>query len=293
MKERVIIPENSGFRLVFNYEKTRIEDESGVGPSFNYDADFIDEVLKDGYVKAAMKMKSPASVPDEKKTDMLAKDLYNQWLGWGDEYLTETTRFVKSSDRAPHVPGELSGGRIPVSDELWRGAKMVIRSLNILLLDLPRRFGADGDDAPFSEPVFDAPPYCFWVNVESISRTGGKPEILLTLPLARDGGMFTRRITMADHYELLHDFQFRYDPSSGAVSDAWMMQSYINSFKSGSFGTMAFYLCKGLGEPFREMPVGGNIQSIEARIMRGLIRIQNHLNNPGMSDEEYLDLLNR
>ena len=299
MTERVIIPEHSSCRLVYNREKDGLESLGKNTPLFFYDADFIFSVIKDGYETTADKMGCPTRFSDDKKIDMLVKDLFSPESGYwsvedGDS-LTETERFVKSGDRAAMQLGELVGGKIPVSGEIWSKALLIFWDLNSCRYDYTEHFEQEGFRRVKQEDFQSAGH--FWVNVVGDNVSNNRQEVLLTLPLVCDAGYIIRYIYECNSVMIDQFFNYRFEPTADEMTEAWALQTYINQgFCFPEFGAPldpVFFLCTEPGRPFKNVDHRRFIdKDIKSLLIRGLIRIQNHLNNPGMTDEEYLSLIN-
>lgn len=298
MPDRVLIPEYSSYRLVFNLKRTSSESLKEERPAFFYDADFIDKVIKDGYVAASERMKHPTRFSDDKKIDMLVKDMFNLSGGSSCWYNgeTETARFVKTADKAPVEEGELAEGKIPVSDEIWSKALLINSNLANYRHESAERYQRECDDgSTIKDHVFFSAD-TVWVNVEGDATGSGKNEVLLTLPLVRDGGVFRRIIEPPYNPDFAMDLHFRFGPEIDKITDNWALQWRINTLVRPS-PEEVFILCGEPGRPFKEVPSHefweSNYSRTGDQLIRGLVKIQNHLNNPGMSDEEYLSLLKR
>lgn len=302
MTERVIIPEDSHAELfigsgnvtaALSYDSVK---EGNVAPMFFYDADFIDTALKEGYLKALERLRSPMSLSDDKKTDMLLKDMIIARALGPESFFSETTRFVRAADRVTSGVGGLIDGKIPVSDEIWLRADSLSRALVASVLELSESLEIKEDNGSMFRDWPTSYQYLRMVGVRGLPSGGDGKNFQFTAPIFVDGGTMSNRlywVPYSEHYWVF--FHFRFDPAADKKTEAWKMQSTLNTF--GNFGDLhseRYLLCAEEGAQFNEVvnePFPFD-SSIEKRIVRGLIRIQNHLNNPGMTDEEYLSLLN-
>jgi len=315
MIERFIIPEDSQARLRFfgsdvaqaNYRYSMFE-EDNVAPKFSYDADFIDSALNEGYLKTLERFKNPMSMSDDKKTDMLLKDMINATAvgqrAVEESFFSETARFVRAPDRVNSDVGGLIEGKIPVSDEIWLRADFLSNALVASVRELRERIEkteSDGSDFRYGPTQIGGSP---WIAVEGLSPRGINRNFRFTIPVFLEGTIVNSLYWMPFHEDFNVYFHFRFDPAADKISEAWRMQSVLNKGMMGYVPNnhSEFYLLSaGAGAHFNEVvepswsvakPFSRHVDEVEERITRGLIRIQNHLNNPGMSDEEYLSLIN-
>ncbi len=300
MTERVIIPEDSHAELFIgggsvaarNYDSVK---EGNVAPTFFYDADFIDGALNEGYLRTLERLRNPMNLSDDKKTDMLLKDMIIARALAPESFFSETTRFLRGADRVNSDAGGLVEGKIPVTDELWLRADSLSRALVASVQELSENLEIREDNGsrfrywPTSEQGLRM------VGVRGLSPLGDGRNFQFTAPIFMDGGTMSNRLYVVPFYEdYWVYFHFRFDPAADKRAEAWKMQSVLNTFGGFNFHSERYLLCTEAGAQFNEV-VDESFSfepSIEKRIVRGLIRIQNHLNNPGMTDEEYLSLIN-
>jgi hypothetical protein len=319
MIERFIIPEDSQARLCFkgydvaqaNYRYSMFE-EDNVAPKFSYDADFIESALNEGYLKTLERFKNPMSMSDDKKTDMLLKDMINATAvgqrAVEESFFSETARFVRAPDRVNSDVGGLIEGKIPVSDEIWLRADFLSNALVASVRELRERIEkteSDGSDFRYGPTQIDG---SLWIAVEGLSPRGINRNFRFTIPVFLEGTIVNSLYWMPFHEDFNVYFHFRFDPTADKISEAWRMQSALNTGYLRNNHSEFYLLSAGAGAHFKEViepswsvalplfqrmdEVRKKSDEVEKRITRGLIRIQNHLNNPGMSDEEYLSLIN-
>ena len=301
MTERVIIPEDSYAELfigsgsvtaALNYDSVK---EGNVVPTFFYDADFIDGALNEGYLKTLERLRNPMSLSDDKKTDMLLKDMIIARALGPESFFSETTRFVRVADRVNSGVGGLIEAKIPVSDELWLRADSLSRALVASVQKLSESLEIREDNGSRFRDCPTSHQYLRMVGVRGLSPRGDGRSFQFTAPIFVDGGTMSNRLYLVPFYEdYWVYFHFRFDPAADKRAEAWKMQSVLNTFGGFNIHSERYLLCTEAGAQFNEVvdePFSFE-PSIKKRIVRGLIRVQNHLNNPGMTDEEYLSLIN-
>jgi hypothetical protein len=302
MTERVIIPEDSHAELfigsgsvtaALNYDSVK---EGNVAPTFFYDADFIDGALNEGYLQTLERLRNPMSLSDDKKTDMLLKDMIIARALGPESFLSETTRFVRAADRVNSGVGGLIEGKIPVSDELWLRADSLSRALVASVQELSEKLEIREDNGSRFRNWPTSDQHLRMVGVRGLSPRGDGRDFRFHVPIFVDGGTMSNPlywVPYAEDYWVY--FHFLFDPAADKRAEVWKMQSALNTFGNfGNFHSESYLLCTEAGVQFNEV-VDESFSfepSINKRITRGLIRIQNHLNNPGMTDEEYLSLIN-
>jgi hypothetical protein len=301
MTERVIIPEDSHAELfigsgnvtaALNYDSVK---EGNVAPTFFYDADFIDGALNEGYLKTLERLGNPMSLSDDKKTDMLLKDMIIARALGPESFFSETTRFVRVADRVNSGVGGLIEGKIPVSDELWLRADSLSRALVASVQKLSESLEIREDNGSRFRDWPTSHQYLRMVGVRGLSPRVDGRSFQFTAPIFVDGGTMSNRLYLVPFYEdYWVYFHFRFDPAADKRAEAWKMQSVLNTFGGFNIHSERYLLCTEAGAQFNEVvdETFSFEPSIKKRIVRGLIRIQNHLNNPGMTDEEYLSLIN-
>gem|GEM_PF-3386209 len=94
-------------------------------------------------------------------------------------------------------------------------------------------------------------------------------------------------------------FHFKFDPVFFTDEEPWVMPTWASQLINGdphafsrSFGEYGFILRDEGGDFIlfdyvREKYLGDKLALNKLALINGLIRIHNHLNNPGMSDESY------
>ena len=288
--ERTYLSPHDWFAI--NYHAVGSDDTTVIA----YDADFIESVNCIGYkgtIHRLCRYDAP-SLFDAKRIDSLSNEMVSFGVdsdeGSGFE---KTPSYIKISGTSSHRPDGLIEGRIPVSEDLWSKALLVSSELRDCWLREVARI--NDESLEFGEYIDDAGSRFLPTGVRIAHVKGFDPrkdqEVSFRLPLRIDGitkQVWVEGISGPMRWECFH---YRYSPDLETVNYAWLMACQSASAAD------RFYLCRGVGQPYKEVvrPILPELDPlsnfIDNRLIRGLIRIHNHLKNPDMSDEEYLSLL--
>ena len=274
-----------------------------INPRPMFDASFIYSVHVNGYNKA-LEIRSNRPVNDNVVIDLLFQELlpgtsldeYTYFNEYSSRrgYTFSFIRVFEDGTRAEIPESQLSEQRIrtPISDALWLRAEKLISKAYDASENFMREWWFDGteDDPSF---LFSGP--------DSPYGAGGSWEITLSQNkqarlsvVINETYVLSSKVQCRDQYHHGNAmFHFKFDPVFFTDEEPWVMPTWAsqlinpnpNSF-SQSFGECAFILRDEAGD---FIPDDRNEKGIgdKLALINGLIRIHNHLNNPGMSDEAY------
>lgn len=311
--------------FAINYHAVESYGTTGIA----YDADFIESVNCIGYKRTIHRLCrfNAPSLFDAKRIDFLSNEMVSFGVdsdkGHGFE---KTPSYIKISGTPSPGPDGLIEDRIPVSEDLWSKALLVSSKLRECWSSEMERINEEsiesGDDFINDDASRFLYPRVHIAHVKGFDPKKDQ-EFSFRLPFRIDGttkSVWVEPIGGAMRYEY---FYYRYSPDLETVSYAWLMGCQLSIHALFNLASR-FYLCRGVGQPFREVVrpilpefdpacrfyrqrgVGQPFKEvtksifpelddpsnfIDNRLIRGLIRIHNHLKNPDMSDEEYLSLL--
>jgi len=296
----MIIPEAktaAGYRLSVRHPQSYEEGPSGRV----FDAGFIESVYVHGFNKA-QDIRSNQASNDDMVIDALFRDMM---MNGGQSYDEFTDLFVRvrEVEGANDISGAQKsddGGRTPVANTLWIRAEAIARKAwkaTSVFAD-SELHEAHGNEVWFNGSrsrghkvlaevtlsQADSPILSLWIS-ESFDTTweGDSPNF--------------------QHYGAA--FHYKYEPHAAAENLGWLVPTWLSLLARGGpssrpnwahYGDYTFVLrdedgefeIGGLKEPHFKRPAG---YDDELCIINGLIRIHNHLNNPGMTDEAYRQLL--
>ncbi len=295
---RMIIPEaktTDGYRLsirhLYSYEKA---------PSCTlFEAGFIESVYLHGFNKAQDIRSSPA-INDDTIIDALFRDMMR--CGHTDKVeLTDLFVRAREGEDANHVYGAQKpddSGRRQVPNALWLRAEAITKKAWMAA----HAFAATELEAAYEEVHFDYGSGGYERHAEVTLFFGGIPILSLFIRESIDARWNGCCRTWDNWFAAFH---FKYEPNLAAGEVGWMMPTWVSVLAGSGVrgepeGISAGHYTFTLRDEHGEFEVGGCSAPHFRRphgyddrlcIINGLIRIHNHLNNPGMTDEAYRQLL--
>jgi len=267
-----------------------------------FDASFIHSVHVNGYNKAH-EIRSNRPENDNVVIDLLFQELLpgadlDEKIERG--YTPSFIRVFEDGTRAEIDESQLSEQRIrtPISDALWRRAEKLISkaydaSENCMRFDW---FDGTEDDPSFLFSGSGGPYAAGYLGEITLSQN---KQARLSVVI-RETFVVSRKVQCRDQCHLGNAmFHFKFDPVFFTDEEPWVMPTWASQLINGdphafsrSFGEYGFILRDEGGDFIlfdyvREKYLGDKLALNKLALINGLIRIHNHLNNPGMSDESY------
>ena len=265
-----------------------------INPRPIFDASFIHSVHVNGYNKAH-EIRSNRPENDNVVIDLLFQELLpgaalDEKIERG--YTPSFIRVFEDGTRAEIDESQLSEQRIrtPISDALWRRAEKLISKAYDASENCMRFDWFDGTEDDPSDLYFGSEgPYgerYLWEITLSQNKQARLSVVI------SETCVVSSKVQTRDQYHLGNAmFHFKFAPVFFTDEEPWVMPTWASQLinpgaLSRSFGEFAFILRHEGGDFIRDYVREKGIGD-KLALINGLIRIHNHLNNPGMSDEAY------
>jgi hypothetical protein len=259
-----------------------------------FDASFIYSVHINGYNKA-LEIRSNRPENDDVVIDLLFRELLQE----GDHRYGYTYSFIRVFEDGTRVEipeSERSEERMrrPVSDALWLRAEKLISKASDASDNFMWSWTTGTADDP-KEMTYNFDNQQGWLDFCEITFSQNKQARLSVV--IRESCHESAQLLTRDQYHFGNAmFHYKFDPAFFTDEEPWVMPTWASQLikpddRSRSEGEFAFILRDEGGDFIRDdVRAGWNKQTAKwdkLALINGLIRIHNHLNNPGMSDEAY------
>lgn len=265
-----------------------------INPRPIFDASFIYSVHVNGYNKA-LEIRSNRPVNDEVVIDLLFRELLKGTYLDEDSsqrgYTPSFIRVFEDGTRAEIHEPQLSEQimRTPISDALWLRAEKLISKAYDASENFMRYWFDDPVAGPFE--LFSGPegPYGALYLWEITLSQNKQARLSVVIS---ETCVVSSKVQTRDQYHLGNAmFHFKFAPVFFTDEEPWVMPTWASQLINPgalrrSFGEFAFILRDEGGDFIRDYAREKGIGD-KLALINGLIRIHNHLNNPGMSDEAY------
>jgi len=265
-----------------------------INPRPIFDASFIYSVHVNGYNKAH-EIRSNRPENDNVVIDLLFRELlngiyldeYSSQYGYTDSFI----RVFEDGTRAEIHESQLSEQRMrtPISDALWLRAEKLISKAHDASENFMRYWFDGTEDDPSDLYSGSEGPYGAGYLWEITLSQNKQARLSVVIS---ETCVVSSKVQTRDQYHLGNAmFHFKFDPVFFTDDEPWVMPTWASQLinpgaLSRSFGEFAFILRHEGGDFIRDYVREKGIGD-KLALINGLIRIHNHLNNPGMSDEAY------
>jgi hypothetical protein len=267
-----------------------------INPRPIFDASFIYSVHVNGYNKAH-EIRSNRPENDNVVIDLLFRELltgiyldeHSSQTGYTDSFI----RVFEDGTRAETHESQLSEKRMrtPISDALWLRAEKLISKAHDASENFMRCWFDGTEDDPSELCSGSEGPYGAGYLWEITLSQNKQARLSVVIS---ETFVVSSKVQTRDQYHLGNAmFHFKFDPVFFTDEEPWVMPTWASQLINPnphafrrSFGECAFILRDEGGDFIRDYVLEKYIGD-KLALINGLIRIHNHLNNPGMSDEAY------